>query len=269
MHLVNPNVETITPDMAAFLLRHNTKNRNLRRGHVDRIAQDIVQGRWVENGATIVIGADGVLIDGQHRLAAVVKAGVPIVSVVVRGVSAAAMPTVDSNIARSAADVAQLTGITNSNAVVGAARLLIALKYGDIYQKRKTSNSAVLEFLLRHPGIEESARAMSPVRDIVPRSIGVAWHYLASVSKNSNRLNAAVEVLRTGVPSYKGDAMHVFRERIIQLSGAERNGSQQARMSIFWTMIAMWDGFVYREYAVKCKLRKVPSTMDGVDLQML
>lgn len=53
---------------------HNTKNRPLTEGLVDRYAQDILNRRWRINGETIVIGDHGEVLSGQHRLWAVIRA---------------------------------------------------------------------------------------------------------------------------------------------------------------------------------------------------
>jgi hypothetical protein len=44
--------------------------------HVANISEDIVLGRWKENGDTIKFDKEGRLIDGQHRLLAIVKSGI-------------------------------------------------------------------------------------------------------------------------------------------------------------------------------------------------
>lgn len=54
----------------------------------DKIAFAINRNEWRMNGATIVFNEKGELIDGQHRLHGIVKAGKAVHSLVVRGVPA-------------------------------------------------------------------------------------------------------------------------------------------------------------------------------------
>ena len=80
-------IELITPDQARQYLAFNTNNRNLRKAHVEKLANDIKNGRWVYNSATIVFNGDGTLLDGQHRLAAIIDADTPVKVAVARGVA--------------------------------------------------------------------------------------------------------------------------------------------------------------------------------------
>lgn len=65
----------ITPKMAEDFLSRNPKNRRLNPNRVKQYADDMLSGRWYENGESIVITESGELRDGQHRLEAIVKSG--------------------------------------------------------------------------------------------------------------------------------------------------------------------------------------------------
>ena len=77
-------METITPEIAAEWLTRNHGNQPIRSQRVDAYCRDIVAGRWVPGHARIVIGANGVVCNGQHTLSAIVKAGTAIVCSVLR-----------------------------------------------------------------------------------------------------------------------------------------------------------------------------------------
>lgn len=102
----------VTPEDALELLNHNYEdNRNIRDSYVEQLAFVMKQGRFVsQNGQTIVVGADdGILYDGQHRLKAVVKSGVPQVfcfAYVKDGKNV--YKTIDNGTRRQAADFIQL-----------------------------------------------------------------------------------------------------------------------------------------------------------------
>jgi hypothetical protein len=94
-------LKTITPEWAAkTLAEKNTRNRPISRPHVEALANEIRRGAWQVNGDTIKLSPDGQLIDGQHRLAAVVKAGVSIQSFVVEGISFDVFHTIDTRLKR-------------------------------------------------------------------------------------------------------------------------------------------------------------------------
>jgi hypothetical protein len=94
-------LKTITPEWAAQILAHNnTRNRAMSRAHVEKLANEMRRGAWKINGETIKLSPDGQLIDGQHRLAAAVKTGVSIQTLVVEGVSFDVIATIDTRLKR-------------------------------------------------------------------------------------------------------------------------------------------------------------------------
>jgi len=73
----------ITPSYAHKLLTKNKENRRINKTRVKQYATSMARGEWVDNGQTIVISDNGLLIDGQHRLSAVVESGQTIKSILV------------------------------------------------------------------------------------------------------------------------------------------------------------------------------------------
>jgi len=66
----------IDPTDAKSLLERNTGNRKLRESVVNYYAKEMRNDEWVDNGDPIRISKSGRLLNGQHRLSALVKAGV-------------------------------------------------------------------------------------------------------------------------------------------------------------------------------------------------
>jgi len=65
---------SITPEMAKNILENNSRNRKINKGRVKRFKEEILNGFWVYNGESIIISTTGKLLDGQHRLLAVIEA---------------------------------------------------------------------------------------------------------------------------------------------------------------------------------------------------
>ena len=70
--------ELVTPAMAAFWLLNNKSNRPLRASTVNMYARQMTAGQWQLTHQGICLDATGNLVDGQHRLNAVVKSGVAV-----------------------------------------------------------------------------------------------------------------------------------------------------------------------------------------------
>src|SRR5215471_7565954 len=86
----------LSPERAAELLEHNSYNRPLSQPHVERIARQIRDGKWKFNGDTIKISTNGDVLDGQHRLWAVLEAKKAIETVIVYGIERDAFATIDT-----------------------------------------------------------------------------------------------------------------------------------------------------------------------------
>ncbi len=116
-------VETITPEIAEAYLRKNKKNRHLRKNAVSNYARDMKNGKWQLNPQGISFYQNGDLADGQHRLYAVIKAGVPVDFFVIYDVPDESH-ILDYGMKRRVTDILNFSGIDVSNEVVALARFL-------------------------------------------------------------------------------------------------------------------------------------------------
>lgn len=119
-----PQLETmiLTPELATALLEHNGLNRPLSQPHVNRIAKQIAEGKWKFNGETIKIADTNDVLDGQHRLWAVIEAKTPIETILVRGIKKEAFATIDTlRKPRSGGDTIALGGQARYRNIVAAA----------------------------------------------------------------------------------------------------------------------------------------------------
>ena len=117
-------IESVTPQMAARWLGTMQGNRKLKQDRVKRYAREIIAGKWrFDNGESIKFDHDGVLRDGQHRLQAVIAAGVSQKFYVLRGMAAEAVITLDTGVSRSFADYATIKGTPYGSMAATVARM--------------------------------------------------------------------------------------------------------------------------------------------------
>lgn len=112
----------ITPEVASEYLTHNTHNRHVRQTKVDAYARDMANGNWRWNGVPIAFDTEGTLIEGQHRLMAVVKSEATIPMLVIRGLPRQTQETYDRGIGRTVGDALMLRGKGYENYVGSTAR---------------------------------------------------------------------------------------------------------------------------------------------------
>lgn len=98
-------VMNVTPAKAAGWLKMNTINRPVRKQHVARLAQAMKRGEWVANHQAIALNGSK-LIDGQHRLMAVIESGLSFVEMsVIADADTKHFDTIDIGVKRSNADI--------------------------------------------------------------------------------------------------------------------------------------------------------------------
>ena len=123
---ISATIEKITPKIAADYLEKNITNRRLDPVRIATYKEDILNGCWQLNGESIKFDCDGNMIDGQHRLMAIIKAGIPVQIVVMRDIDASSVLTIDTGRNRTFSDFLTLKRGVGAQ---DAASIAQALKY--------------------------------------------------------------------------------------------------------------------------------------------
>lgn len=121
-NVVSHQIMTVTPEIAAKWIETGAPNRKPARHQINIFANAMKAGRWEYNGQDIILDRDGHLIDGQHRLLAVIKSGQNVVMGVKRGVPSEAFMTIDSGKARNVADIVSMISDVDRKRAASIAR---------------------------------------------------------------------------------------------------------------------------------------------------
>ena len=208
-------LKTITPEYAKTLLEtKNLGNRPLNTRHVKELVREITEGRWKVNGDTICFN-DTRLIDGQHRLAAVVAANMPIQSLVVEGLPFDVFDTKDVGKRRSPGDTLFVRGEANS------ARVAAALVMIERYMTKRVNNNQTkftnteVEMLLKkHPGIRDCIIASSTIKRLIRPAVIDACYYLFS-QKDKAMADEFVDKVLRGTNLDEKSPYSLMRERLV------------------------------------------------------
>ena len=111
-------------------MKSNKKNRPLNIKRAEKYANEIKKGNWIYNGETIKISPDGIILDGQHRLQAIIIANKSIDSEVITNIQGDVFSTIDNGRARTNGDLFSIKGVGNGSAIAAIINPLYTLNTG-------------------------------------------------------------------------------------------------------------------------------------------
>ena len=126
---------SVTPARAKEWLENNFKNRPISEDVVIAYARDMTNGEWIETHQGIAFNDRDELIDGQHRLLAIVRSGVTIrmmvtfgLPSVIEGKEMTTMDAVDRGRTRSVADQLKIQhGLKDGSAIAAICKSIAAI----------------------------------------------------------------------------------------------------------------------------------------------
>jgi hypothetical protein len=207
---------TVTPDMAAKLLELNNLNRPLSQAHVARISRQITDGKWVFNGDTIKIAENEDVLDGQHRLWAVVESQTAIETIIVYGVVREAFATIDTlRKPRSGSDTLAINGMMRYRQHASS-----ALQWMIRYQRKvlteykspgnKVENSDIEEAFKNHPQIAQAVERSAQLRSLANPGI-MGFFYYILMNQNSELADTMMKTLEDPTGTAVSDPFYQLR----------------------------------------------------------
>lgn len=244
---ISSHVAIITPEDAARMLERNDGNRKLAPSMVSHLAGAMARGEWALNGESIKIAASGKLLDGQHRLAAVVKCGKPVKMLVVSGLPESAFETIDTGRPRGLKDILTIAGV--SNAVGIAATIAMTWKYLNgrtLRAHSRPTHAQAFDVLNRFPHIGQSwltvmnaAQQSGFAANVPPCMLGTI-HVLATAGGHGEKVTDFVYRVGDGAGLPDGSPVLLLRNRFIKDRASK---SKIQRTERFALAVKAWNAF--------------------------
>jgi hypothetical protein len=213
---VRSRVQTITPKKATEYLEQNTANRPLSTRTVREFAAAMRRGEWQVTHQGIAFDTNGTLVDGQHRLAAIIEADMPVELTVFTEVAEGAFDVLDTGKRRNAADVLAIEG--EKSAVMLAAMVRTVW----LYQNRPelnwsggdagVSNHQIVATLEQHPKLRDfigTGEQIATATGMIKSAAGAASYLVTQASRRD--LSPWFDGIIEGTGLAKGDPRLLFR----------------------------------------------------------
>jgi hypothetical protein len=238
----------VTPSLANEWLNFNTNNRRINPQAVAKLVSDIRNGRWQNNGESIKFDRENRLIDGQHRLLAIIASGISLRLLVVTNLEPGSQQTIDIGVSRTSGQIAGMLGVANAHELAALAHVLLRYERSrDVIWNASASatKTEIVEFVTREASnlnransFGNQARRAARIKS-VPYSL-LAFHVLNKYDEGTwmkwhDRIVDGVGLSQT-------DARLVLRNQSMRRDSA-RQGSWPQQEMIGW-VIKAWNAYV-------------------------
>lgn len=183
MNTIKSEVVTITPEIAKLWLTiYNKRNRKLNKRRVNKYVRDIEAGLWKLNGESIKISDQNILLDGQHRLEAVVQSGKSIESVVITNIPASngVFESIDAGMPRSATDAMRLDGMSYACLIPAIIRMVADYGWDQTWERSMSSIEVKSIIDMDYNSWVAAAEASEEMKTTCVPSVWGAFYYMAS-----------------------------------------------------------------------------------------
>lgn len=243
-------VQQITPDKAQrWLDETNTHNRPLSAGQVRQFADAMVRGDWKVTHQGIGFDSSGTLIDGQHRLAAVVEAGIPVEMTVFTDVPTETFDVLDTGRRRGASDALAIEGEHNSRLLAAMVRIVYQYENkpeGSWNRGNTVTNHQIVEALEQHSKLREYIGVADDISTAISmiKSAAGAAAYLTARDTKPAKLQPWYDGLIEGTNLKKSDPRLLLRNTMFRL-GRKEAGQLQRRdprqhLSLYLSAFNAW-----------------------------
>jgi hypothetical protein len=228
-------------------------NRPFNEAYARHLAAEMLAGRWHLTHQGVAVGTDGKLVDGQHRLSAIVYAAemeptIRIPMMVTTGVDPATFLAVDTGRKRTAADMLGIQGHKNRTTLAAVLKLIYCwdTTRNGSWHKVTVSNELLEQVYVAHPGASAStevAQQLSKGARLLPGAAGLA-HYVvesAQVTQIGHDLHDRfVTGLATGASLPDGDPRLALRNTIANLRASRRAMNAQMHVAMYIKAWNLW-----------------------------
>lgn len=232
----------VDPETAREWLVFNTRNRNYRPSMVQAYAEAMRAGDWNTDLDPIVFhGAQGgrgkntpVLLNGQHRLHALIDADVTIEFMVVWGAPLSSQADMDAGVRRQLGDQLKLMGQQYSTELAAVLRLVYGYQNDTLRgSMHGVAYSTLLRFLNDHPDLPDSVLPAKRVYEAIGGRVSVygAGHYILTCIDDKNIEDDVEEFynkLQYGEGLGPGDAILAYRNQAISLQNSAKVSRRRA-----------------------------------------
>lgn len=243
--------KTIGPESAKILLQFNEGNRKVSDSHVSFLAAEMKKGNFLKTSETIKISKTGRLLDGQHRLHAIIKSGVEIDMVICEGLEDDIFHVLDTGKVRQAKDVLSIKKVQNAAETAASARIIISINTNKFFNPTRISNGDILKFVEENEElieiVDHSHKNNRKFRMMTNSAVSALYFMFSKI--NHSACEDFFEKYFSGIDLQKEHPIYHLRDKLIRDSVSKSKLSQNNKIILVATV---WN--IYRRGSTIKKL---------------
>lgn len=216
----------VDANRARKLLDTYAKNRKIRKRQVKQLAEIMKKGEWFpKTGETLKITDTRKMIDGQHRMEAIILSDTQFPFLIAWDLPEVAIKYIDQGIKRTGGDILHMEGVRNSYNLSGIIRTYLLMKTGRPYATRGSGwtsgvqNADILDEYQRRPdwwqGAFKNVNYWYRTFERIFPPAGLGGFYAWFCNKNRDDAFTFMDMLFTGTELKKNHPIWHLRQTIL------------------------------------------------------
>lgn len=225
-------------------------NRKISINVVDEYAAAMLRGEWDLTHQGIAFSDEDHMIDGGHRLRAVIaadqeKPGITVPFMVTFGIPEESMLAMDIGRRRVPADFLAMAGESNVTALSGILRLAycyynVPWVHTETWTRHRITPTMQNDFLAANPSLRESVYETFPLKKLFKPSAGGAFHFITTKERPDVDVQDFLYQLRSGELLAKGDPALTLRELMLNSKAALRRFTATEELALMIKAFNRW-----------------------------
>ena len=213
-------VRTINKELATEMLKRNSQNRKLTNNHVTFLARQMKENKWYFDGQPIRFDIQGRLLDGQHRLNAVIESNTSHKFLIIRDLEPDSFQVMDTGRLRSAADTLSTLGIHYASDIASVVKTLKSFEKGSSFDRaRIITNTDVVNWYEKNQDIDVLIRRSEFLSNqfsrVLSRSQITALMYFFN-KLNVEHSKTFLNKLCTGLDLKMDSPIYLLRKKLVE-----------------------------------------------------
>lgn len=238
----------ISPILAEVLLKTNIANRKITQTHVDFLADQMRRGTYIEDtGESLKFSRTNKLLDGQHRLLAIIKSGKSYRFRIDEDLDDKIFNVIDTGRTRTTGDILSILKYKNAAMMTSMVRFILEYQNNRFGFSRSTKypNDLIIKFIEENPHLEDIIKSADifyrNFRMVSPSTLAGIYYILLDKGHSEQVINNFFEQYSTGLGLSSNSPVYCLRDKLIKNSYNKTKLKTSDKISL---IISAWNSYI-------------------------